>query len=80
MLSHPNAALGMFGVLFLALWLERGRIRPRQVVLAAISHLIFAAGWGLYILQSSQDFTVQFRAAVEGRGEGVAKMWLGLRQ
>lgn len=69
--THPNGILPFLGLIFLTLYFDRERIKLRHALLAAAPYLIFAAGWGLYILQSPSDFLAQFGANASGRWSGL---------
>jgi hypothetical protein len=64
---HPNAAIGLSGLVAGTLWLDWPRRRWIHVLVAALPYVVFAAGWGIYILQNPHDFMTQFGAAMEGR-------------
>ncbi len=70
--SHPNAGLGLFGILFLALYFDRKRLRFIHLALAAIPFACFAAGWALYILPHPEDFRLQFAANLADRWQGIS--------
>ena len=70
--SHPNAGLGFFGILLLALYFDRNRLRLVHIGLAAIPFACFALGWALYILPHPDDFRLQFGANLAGRWQGVS--------
>ncbi|HLL74674.1 MAG TPA: glycosyltransferase family 39 protein [Pyrinomonadaceae bacterium] len=73
-LTHPNGGVMFFaGLLFLTLYLDRGRLRPRHLALAAVPYLLGALGWGAYILQAPSDFVAQFtaNASTGGRMESL---------
>jgi 4-amino-4-deoxy-L-arabinose transferase-like glycosyltransferase len=71
-LTHPYGALGLFGLAFLTLYLDRKRVRLRHVAFALIPYVVGAAGWGLYILQRPDLFMSQFvgNATAGGNGGG----------
>jgi hypothetical protein len=71
-LTHPYGALGLFGLAFLTLYLDRKRVGLRHVAIALIPYVVGAAGWGLYILQRPDLFMSQFvgNATAGGNGGG----------
>ena len=74
--SHPNAGLGLFGILLLALYFDRKRLRFVHIGLAAIPFACFALGWALYILPHPDDFRLQFAANLTGRWQGISGLLL----
>ncbi|MFB3776908.1 MAG: ArnT family glycosyltransferase [Bryobacteraceae bacterium] len=66
--THPNGLLGGAGLVFLTIWLDRGRLRPRHLY-ALLPYVAGALGWGAYILQRPDYFWAQFRANA-GVGSG----------
>jgi hypothetical protein len=73
--SHPVAMNGFFGVIFLSLYLDRGRLRWRHLFLTGLPYLLAIAGWGLFILQDRADFWPQFSVALRSRGSGFFAPW-----
>jgi 4-amino-4-deoxy-L-arabinose transferase-like glycosyltransferase len=69
-LTHPNCAVAFFVVVFLALYLDRSRIRFSHVALAALPYIVGLTCWGIYIKQDPTAFTAQFggNAMPEVRG------------
>lgn len=76
--SHPMGLLHFAGLLILILYLDWHRIRVRTVLLAAIPFVVFTAGWGLYILQSPEDFRGQFLNHSAHRVGGIESPWRAL--
>lgn len=73
-LTHPNGGVAFFcGLLFLTLYFDRARLRPRHLGLAVIPYVVGALGWGAYILQAPSDFVAQFtaNASTGGRMSGL---------
>ena len=66
--SHPNGGLLAFaGLLFLNLYYDVRRIRPRYIALALCPYIVGGACWGLYIAQDVAAFRSQFLLnAVQG--------------
>ena len=70
-LTHPYALFGMTGLATFVLWLDRRRLRPRHVALAAAPYVVALAAWGAYIAQDPAMFRAQFGAnARDGRFAG----------
>ncbi len=62
-LTHPNGGVAFFlGLLFLTLYFDRARLRPRHLWLALIPYVVGAIGWGAYILDAPSDFVAQLTA------------------
>ena len=80
--THPNALIVLLAVFVLAWRYDRDRIRPRQLVLAAVPYLIFGLLWAVYILQAPSDFMAQFFANAAGRESSrwkvVLQPWLAV--
>ena len=77
-LTHPNGILHFAGLLFLTLYLDRGRINWRHVMLAMIPYLIGAVCWGLYILKDPSSFITQFtiNTTMNDRMGGFKAPWI----
>ncbi len=70
-LTHPYGFLGLAGLLFLTVYLDRGRLKLRHFAIALIPYVVGVLGWGLYILQSPDLFVSQFVGnATAGGNEG----------
>lgn len=71
-LTHPYGILGLFGLVFLTLYLDRRRVKLQHIALALIPYVVGAAGWGLYIFQRPDLFVSQFvgNATAGGNGGG----------
>jgi 4-amino-4-deoxy-L-arabinose transferase-like glycosyltransferase len=75
-MSHALAAAGIFthpcGLIFAALlvlltvYLDRQRLRLRDLCLALLPYLFAAALWSLYIAQAPADFISQFAGNISG--------------
>lgn len=79
--THPvGGYLTVAGVVFLTLYFDRKRIKPRHVMLAAIPYLIGAAGWGWYLMKAPEAFLAQFgtNAKMDGRLNGLTAPWMGV--
>jgi hypothetical protein len=76
--SHPMGLLHLAGLAIVILYFDWRRIRLRTVLLASFPFLIFAAGWGLYIMQAPDDFRGQFLNHSAHRVGGVTSPWVAL--
>ncbi len=66
--THPVGGLISTAALGIAiLWFSRGRFRIWHVLLAAVPYVLFAAAWGVYILQAPDIFRGQFSSISSGR-------------
>jgi hypothetical protein len=73
-MTHPNGGiLSFIALLFLGLYLDRGRIGMRQFGIGAIPYLAGAAGWGAYILQDPASFFAQYGFQTAGRFAGIKR-------
>lgn len=85
-MSHPYGILGLVGIVFLTLYFDRRRIRPRHFFIALIPYVIGSIGWGLYILQSPSLFMSQFVGNATagyknvGRFDGLFAPWSALQR
>ena len=73
-LTHPYGVLGLFGLAFLMLYLDRKRLKFRHVAIALIPYAAGAAGWGLYILQRPDLFMSQFVGNATAGGNGAGRL------
>jgi hypothetical protein len=73
--SHPVAMNGFFGGIFLALYLDRSRLRWKHLFLAGLPYVLALGGWGLFILRDRADFWPQFSANLRSRGSGFFAPW-----
>lgn len=73
-LTHPNALLPFFGLIFLTLFLDLKKISLKTVLIAASPYLVGGAGFGLWVLQDPQAFKDQFidNAMMGGRMSGLS--------
>jgi hypothetical protein len=81
--SHPNGGvLALAGLVFLSLYYDLRRIRPRYVALAVCPYLVAAACWGLYIAQDVATFKAQFllNAMQGGRLDTFRSPWSNLKR
>jgi 4-amino-4-deoxy-L-arabinose transferase-like glycosyltransferase len=72
--THPNGILFFLGLVFLAVYFDRGRLSWRDIS-TLLPYLIIAALWGLYILIRPDYFLAQFGANASARG---GTRWAGL--
>ena len=66
--THPNGAILAVLLAVTTLVLDRKRIGPAALALAALPYLAIGAGWGLYIAQDPAAFRAQFLGNAAGRG------------
>lgn len=81
-LTHPMGGVLAFAALaFLTLYMDRKRIRSRQLAAAALPYVVGAVGWGFYILKSPHDFLLQFGGNVSGppRFTMLSSPWTNVR-
>lgn len=73
-LTHPNAITAFFGLLFLTVYLDFGRLTLRSVLVAAVPYLIGGAAFGLWVMQDPAAFKDQFidNATMGGRMSGLS--------
>ena len=78
----PSWAL--FGLVFLTLYLDRGKLRKRHVIVVAVPYLIGCSAWAVYILENPADFIAQFSANAAGRNSarysGLMQPWKAVWQ
>ncbi len=60
--THPNGLFHFFGLAVLVLWFDRRRLNVPALAMAALPYLLFALGWGLYIAQDVNAFTLQMKS------------------
>lgn len=80
-LTHPVAGyLAVAAQVFLTLYLDRVRLTPGVIAVAAVPYLMGGAAWGLYILKDPEAFLAQFgtNAKMGGRLDGIRAPWLGM--
>jgi 4-amino-4-deoxy-L-arabinose transferase-like glycosyltransferase len=70
--AHPIGALHTSGLLLVAVFLDRKRLRLMDFALAAAPYVIFAALWGLYIARAPHIFLSQIHAHSSYRLRGLA--------
>ena len=75
LLTHPNGAFGAVGLLLLAWTYDRHNLRFSHAGIAALPFVAGAAGWGLYIAQAPDAFSLQFRGMAQGRLGGFRDPW-----
>jgi len=73
-LTHFMGTLPFVGLLFITLYFDRRRIKPRHLAVAAIPYLVGAVGYGLYIVKDFPAYRAQFidNAMMGGRLSGVS--------
>ena len=73
-LTHPNAILPFFGLLFITLFFDRRKLNLRVLFIAAVPYLIGGSAFGLWVLQDPQAFKDQFidNAMMGGRMSGMS--------
>ena len=77
--THPNGGvLAITGLMCLAGWLDRGRLRLRDVLLSAAPFLLGGVLWAVYIQQDPAAFRAQFFSAAAVRGQALPP-WTMLR-
>lgn len=59
-ITHPNGVIWFVSLSILILALDRRRLRPSLLALAAVPYLVGALGWGAFIAQDPADFKIQF--------------------
>jgi 4-amino-4-deoxy-L-arabinose transferase-like glycosyltransferase len=70
--THPTGGfLSVVGVLTLAFYFDRQRLRPRHALLAAAPYLIGSLAWGVYILKDPAAFFAQMTSNAAGRFAGL---------
>jgi hypothetical protein len=69
--TNPNGAMAAIGLVALALYLDRGRLRARHLYLVATPYLVGAFAWGCYIARAPTIFLAQFLGNASGRGSKV---------
>jgi len=81
-MTHPNGAIHAVGLLFLTLYLDARRIRPRHLLIAALPYLVAAGAWALFISRDVEAFHSQFafNASLGGRFNGFVHPLAALRQ
>lgn len=79
-LTHPNGILAFFALVFLTLYFDFRRIKPKHLAIAVIPYLIGGTIFGLYILQDPQAFKDQFidNAVMGGRMGGFKSPFDGI--
>jgi hypothetical protein len=81
-LTHPNGGvIFLLGWIFLAIYLDRKRLRVKYILPFVIPYLVGAALWGAYILQAPDLFWSQFvtNASMGGRMSGFASPLAALK-
>jgi hypothetical protein len=77
-LSHPIGGVSAFGLLYLAIHLDRSRLAWRHILIAAAPYVVGFGLWGWYISLDPEAFQKQFLAnASTGRFGGLSAPLLG---
>lgn len=73
-LTHPNALLAFFGLLFLTLYFDFRRLSLKHIALAAVPYLIGGTAFGIWVFQDFEAFRAQFidNALMGGRMSGTS--------
>ena len=73
-LTHPNALLAFFGLLFLTSYLDFRRLSFKHIALALVPYLIGGTAFGIWIFQDLEAFRAQFidNAIMGGRMSGTS--------
>lgn len=73
-LTHPNAITAFVGLLIVTLWLDRGALNLRMILLAAIPYVIGGTAFGIWVMQDVEAFRSQFidNALMGGRMSGLS--------
>lgn len=79
-LTHPNALLAFFGLLFLILYLDFRRIGFKQIAAALVPYLVGGTAFGWWVLQDTEAFRAQFidNALMSGRMKGASSPVMGI--
>ncbi|MGH9872027.1 MAG: hypothetical protein ACRD9S_06125 [Pyrinomonadaceae bacterium] len=81
-MTHHLGLLGLFGLIFLALFFDRDRLEWRHLLVALAPYLIAATAWSFYILESPGLFLAQFKgnATADNRLGTLVAPLAGLRR
>jgi hypothetical protein len=81
-MTHHLGILGLFGLIFLAFYFDRQRLKWQYLFVALIPYVIAAAAWSFYILQSPNLFLAQFKgnATADNRLGSLVAPLAGLRR
>lgn len=73
-LTHPNALLAFFGLLFLTVYLDFRRLTVRHLAIAAVPYFVGGTAFGWWIWQDPEAFRAQFidNARMGGRMSGAS--------
>lgn len=66
-MTHPNAIIGLAGLVFLNIYFDRKRLSLRTCLLACIPYVLGIIGWGWWIMLAPQDFLAQVGGNMNGR-------------
>jgi len=78
--THPIGGIGIFAIIFLAVYFDRNRLRWRHLIFAALPYVVGAAAWGAYISLDPAAFKSQFFANMIGRFGAVSSPWSALNR
>lgn len=81
-MTHHLGILGLFGLIFLALYFDRQRLKWQHVLLALIPYVIAATAWSFYVFQNFDLFLAQFKgnATADNRLGSLVAPIAGLRR
>ncbi len=79
-LTHPNAILAFFGLLFLTVYFDFRRIGLKQIAAAFVPYLVGGTAFGIWVLQDVEAFKAQFidNALMSGRMSGASSPFSGI--
>ena len=79
-LTHPNALMAFFGLIFLTLYLDFRRLGLRYIAVALFPYLAAGTAFGWWILQDPEAFRTQFidNALMSGRMKGASSPLSGI--
>ena len=73
--THPvGGFFSLLAILFLALYLDRSRLRVKHVFLFSVPFLVIGAAWGVYVAQDFAAFRLQMAGNAQGRWEGLTDL------
>jgi hypothetical protein len=70
--THPNGALPALLLAITTVYLDRKRLRPAVIPVAALPYLAIGGAWALYIAQAPSDFKAQFLGNASDRGPTIS--------
>ncbi len=73
--THPvGGFFTLCGLLFLAFYFDRRRLRLQHGVIFAIPFLVIGTAWGVYVAQDLPAFRQQMAGNAQGRWEGITNL------